>query len=167
MDKFNYKVGDVVLFKGKSLTSKLISVFTNSPYTHAAIASGCDDLVVEADFGGVQINSIAKKYKGIDYAVYRYLGEHRVTYDAYNYAKDKVGSKYDYFGLVGIGLYLFGINKFNVFDEKDKYWCSELVADSYLMAGADLPVDRRTWKVSPADFARMNDYFKKVYEFKY
>lgn len=161
-NNFEYKPGDLILVEGKSVISKIISLFTKSKFTHIALHTGLEGMLIESDFGGVQYNFIDEKYKNYNYSVYRYKDGLKAIY-ALNYAESKLGKGYDYSGLVGIALEIVGLSNKNYLDDKNKYWCSELVADSYLNAGVNLPVNKNTSKVSPADFAKMS-LFKKVYE---
>jgi len=165
INKFKYEKGDIILVKGNSIISKMISSFTKSEITHVACATGLDDMIIESDIGGVQYQLLNDKYQNIDYLVYRYNGNNKIPDKAVDFMESKLNKGYDYLGLFGIAAYLLHIKKKNNWDNKNKYWCSELVADGYLFAGADLPVNKDTWKVSPGDFLKFED-FKKVYEHK-
>lgn len=156
------KIGDVLLFKGKGIISKLIQKFTHSPYSHAAIYYK-DNLLIESDWGGVQTSGISTKYHDADYDVFRY--DKKVSMkqkkNALRFAKSQLGKGYDYGGLLGIGFDILFHKKRNPFDSKIKYWCSELVADSYLNARIKTDFRPETYKVSPGDIAN-SKYFKKV-----
>ena len=130
---------------------------TRSPYSHAACYIG-DGYIVKSDWGGVHIVDLLNKYKNTETDVYRHIlqgYEENYMKKVVNWMCHKSGLGYDYGGLVGIALSLINRPKCgcNPYDDKDKYWCSELVADGYNFNRYPTDFDVDTWKVSPADFS--------------
>ena len=148
------KLGDIILFRKKGFISKIIAFLTKGPFTHAAIIipyNDGDNYVIESDWGGVQINSLKKKYFRREYVILRHKDIN--SYFAsriVGFSTNLLGKKYDYAGIIGIARnILFG--KYNTLDDKNRYWCSELVADAYRSAGLKLDVKEGTHLVSPND----------------
>jgi len=145
------KIGDILNVQGKGWIGEVIRWFTKSKYSHTACYIG-DGKIVESDFGGVMISSV-KKYDGkFDVFRHRFATETQLA-DAVLWMKGQVGKGYDYLGLIGVGLAIIGRKGRNCFDDKNRYWCSELVADGYINSGIVLCVDPDTYKVSPQDLA--------------
>ena len=146
-----YQLGDVINVKGKGPISRIISAFTHSPYTHTACYVG-EGNIVESTWGGVKVSSI-DKYKNHD--IFRnYYANERQCIDATTWMLNQVGAGYDYRGLVGIALSLIKGRRRNKLDNKNKYWCSELVADGYILADIKNDFNPNTWLTTPADFAK-------------
>ena len=151
------KVGDAILFKGKGILGKIISFATRSEYTHCGCYIGNGE-IVESDWGGVQVNNIEGRN---DFDVYTHnKANYRQRRDAVRWMLDQKGKGYDYRGLVGIGLSLLRGCKRNKLDQKDKYWCSELLADGYIKAHIEAGFNHNTWITAPKDFANP-EYFTK------
>jgi hypothetical protein len=146
--------GDLVFFeKDSSFISWWVSLWTGSPYSHAAIVfrmptpSGNDRLfVVEEHKGGQRIVNLAS-----------YLPSKRkmtivkapVPWESYSeWLIDRSGAiEYSYTGLVAIGLReKFGLK---LKDMKGEV-CSEMVAYTLLNSGVDLP----TTQVSPGNLLK-------------
>jgi len=153
------KVGDAILFKGKGILGKLISFATRSEYTHCGCYIG-EGNIVESDWGGVQVENIEGRN---DFDVFSPIkASYRQRRDAVKWMLDQKGKGYDYQGLIGIGLSLLRGCKRNKFDHKDKYWCSELVADGYIKVGIKCGIHHHTWTTAPKEFSNPK-YFQKAY----
>ena len=149
----NLVTGDVILVKGTHIISKIISFITKSPYTHTACYIS-NDVIIEACFGGVQINPI-DKYSKKEYDVYRHpTATTKKLNKAVSWMNQQIGKGYDYLGLGGIFISLLKKIDYNNYDTPNRYWCSELVADGYLKAKIPLQVNPKTWKVSPNDLSK-------------
>lgn len=147
------KVGDVINFKGKGPLSFTISKFTNSPYVHSALYIG-KGKIIESHWNGVQYRDL-REYKERDFDVFRHPTANKLKRaNAIIWAQQQVGKKYDYFGLIGIGFSILTKKRDNPFDDKDRYWCSELIADAYLKSKIHLNVNPKTYLVSPGDLAK-------------
>lgn len=155
-------IGDILLIKGHKKISKLISKYTDSSYSHVCCYVG-NKKIIEASIGGVQVNHI-NKY--VNYTIIRYNNPNRSTYKlnkAVKWMKSQQGKGYDYLGLVGILFSTILKKDRNILDGKNRYWCSELIADGYIQANMDLDVCKSTYKVSPADLYN-NKNFKLIAE---
>jgi len=155
------KHGDIILIKGRwwNPLSKLIELLTFGPYSHSAVylARG---KIIEASWTGVIISSI-NRYKN-RYDVFRLKDEYLTIESMMWFIANKIGAKYDYLGLIGILLSIIGKRKHNDYDDKNRYWCSELIADGLLFAEYDVNFDKDTCRVSPNDLFRL---FKKLRKF--
>ena len=150
-------IGDILLVRGQNWVSRAIHRFTDSQYSHACCYIG-NELLVESAVGGVQINHLSK-YP--EYTVVRHIDpDKKLLQRAVDIMIMNVGKKYDYSGLIGIALKILFNKKRNWFDRKDRYWCSELVADAYLQSGLVLDVCENTYDTSPADLKR--DMFTNI-----
>lgn len=147
------KQGDVILVKGNGLISWAIKKFTNSPYSHAACFYG-DGHFIESDWGGVKL-AYMSKYENTDYDIYRCTEANKQQlWLASEWMLSQAGSKYDYLGILGIAKQILFNQETNIWDNKDRYWCSELVADGYIKAGIPLEAEKDTRRISPGDLAR-------------
>jgi hypothetical protein len=135
------KSGDVVLFKGRSVVSKIISMFTKSEFTHVAIAIN-ERSIVEADrFVNVRIRNVDDKQihkvlrcTDIDDIQRVAIAARSVT---------MVGTKYDYAQVVLWFLrILFNYKRAGIINNANRVFCSELVDRVYQMEGIDLVPDR-------------------------
>lgn len=155
--------GDVVLVSKSNPLSLAIRACTGSKYSHSCLYLG-KGKVIDAAFGGVKVRDLKHYTAHHGYAILRpWASPAEIDY-AIAFARLKIGAGYDYLGLVGIGWEMFTKEQENPWDNKDKYWCSELIADAYLTAGLKLEGikdDLRTWRVSPEDLRR-SDSFTEV-----
>ena len=99
-------------------------------------------------------SGVLYKYKDYEFDTYRHktATEDQIT-KALDWMGYQVGKHYDYLGILGIVLSMVHGTKTNELDQKNSYWCSELIADGFINAGIMLCVEPQTWKVSPQDLA--------------
>lgn len=156
--KDTLKRGDILNFYGrKDLVSRIISLFTNSNYTHTACYLG-DGHIIESDWGGVGIRELPSNN---EYDAFRHKYADKKDLDmAVIWMESQIGAKYDYLGIFGIALNTFGIKGRDTFDDSTRYWCSELIADGYLNMDIDLDIEKHTWLVSPGDLAKDKNLYK-------
>lgn len=143
------KPGDILLYKGKGFTSRIIQLFTGSDYNHVAVVLEPKVfLSVESNTGhqaGVRAVDLRKiDFKEVD--VYRIKPE--FTYDlskVVSFLVGHLGAKYDLMGVVFLGflkiLSLFTFltwKPFNTFQIKKDYFCSELVYEAFATGGLDI-----------------------------
>ncbi|MHA1329936.1 MAG: YiiX/YebB-like N1pC/P60 family cysteine hydrolase [Candidatus Hodarchaeales archaeon] len=155
--------GDLICVEGNTLISKLIRFFDRAKYTHVAIYIG-DGLVIESDWGGVQTNPLLEKYQKLSWDAFRPKCLYKTKDKAIDFALEQEGKGYDYHGL--IGALLKGLFLTNMLDHKNRFWCSELVADAYIEAGYPLTKDLNSWDVSPQDLADSYRVKKVKYDIK-
>ena len=143
-------IGDILLFKTKGLSGRLVKLVTKEEYTHSAVYNG-NGILIESDFGGVQVNTL-KKYEGIEFAVFRKeKTDYKILKHLSHWCRDKVGKGYDYLGVFGLGMYLLGLKHNNLLDNKSRFWCHEFVADSYIHYGLIKSFDKDTRKTTVKD----------------
>jgi len=151
--------GDIINVKrGDDFIGKVISWFTNSPYIHSICYIG-EGMAVESNWGGVKILTNFGTWEGCD--IFRHKTATKQELDkAVEFMVSKEGAKYDYLGLLGIGInLLLGRNK-NGLDNKNKYWCSELIADGYHYANIKTGFNKNTLLTAPADFDKNDNFYK-------
>jgi len=155
---------DLILVKKRpGFVSRLIRTLTKSEYSHVALYVG-NNQIIESDIPNGVIKSPITKYDHYD--IYRHSSiTPEKQKDICDWADTRTGYKYDYMGIFGIFLGILKHRKVNPFDEKGRYWCSELVADAYINSGIFMCVDSQTWTVSPGDLAKC-DGFKKMFSYE-
>ena len=154
------KIGDVLNYKDNTgWLGKVIKFITRSKYAHSACYIG-NNFMIESNWGGVRIIPIQGKV-GRDYDVFRHseASAYKLR-NAIIFMEDQIGAQYDYLGVLGVGINTLLYRKRNYLDDKDKYWCSELVADGYINAKIDTDFNFNTILVSPGDIARSKYFFK-------
>ena len=151
------KVGDVINVKGKSPISLLIRLFTQSKYSHTACYVG-DSQCIESSWGGVQLRNI-DDYKNYDIFRHKSATKEQLEIST-QWMISQIGSKYDYLGLLGIAKSIILKDKDNELDDKNRYWCSELVADGYHKSFITTDMCLFTCMTSPEDFAKSKWFYK-------
>jgi len=156
---------DVLMYKGKTLTSRLIRRTTKSDYSHAGIVIWWDKrlMVLEAVSKGVIVTPISinlKHYKG---EVHLYSTKDSISKDERSkmveFAQLELGKEYARWKMILFGIKI--IFKKNL-DEKDelkranKLYCSHYVAQVYNSQGYDLKKDVSDSFMSPEDIAKSN-----------
>ena len=159
------KTGDILLFKGEKGLSRLVAWGTNSKYSHVAVCvSPSMNLAIEAiTRGGVRARDI-RQIKEQEYDVYRikenYAYDHTKTI---SYLVSKLNSKYDYFGVIFLGILKFlakiGIPlkaTANKWQKTRDYFCSELCYEAFLKGGGldIVPKSDKADITSPGDIAK-------------
>jgi len=134
----NLRAGDILLFKGERGFSKLIAWGTGSEYTHVAICvSPKMRLAIEAMSGyGVRARDIQEIKTSFD--IYRIKAEYIYDLDGtISYLVSKLNMKYDYLGVVYLGLLkLFRLKqKANKWQRNKDYFCFELTKKAFLVGG--------------------------------
>ena len=149
------RAGDILLFKRNTGISKLIAWGTNSPYTHVAICVNADmNLAIEAQ-GRVRGQDVRKM---ANYDLFRVKQGYPYDLDdVVSFLVSKLNNKYDYLGVIFLGLLKLFPSKImaNKWQKKNDYFCSELVWEAFAYGGlmiVDKPEGGSV--VSPADIAR-------------
>lgn len=150
---------DLLCFRGRGLTSLAIRWLTGSPYSHVGLVYRYEDRVysLEATGAGVRLalmSELVRRYHGgIDYfRVDGLLPEARRQ--AISFGFQQLGKQYSH---RGIGRFL----SFLLLGGKRRkrgrgaWFCSELVAEAYRLAGADLAPASSAY-TSPGDLAASN-----------
>jgi len=112
--------GDWLVIRGYHATDNLVSLLTNTPFSHAAVLDLANQQVLEADGTGIHATPlpafVAKAHRLL-------LVRPKWSRDGRNLqavarARELVGRPYDYVGLVGL-------------NAPDRYYCSELAVAIY------------------------------------
>jgi hypothetical protein len=134
----------VLLFRGRGFISALIRWQTRGEYSHAAFLLPDGQILESWPGAGVRIKTLTD-CKGID--VYDVLGISPEQWEsALSYAKAQVGKKYDYWSVIRF------VSRRNL-PKNAKWFCSELVFVSLVMAGFHLFERVEGSTVSPAILA--------------
>lgn len=136
----------IVLFKGQSAISKLIEWQTRGKYSHAAIL--IDDTLYEAWQGwGVGVRKKEKWYFSAGNSVtslfqFQHMQKHEQRLQ--DFLEAQLGKKYDYLAVLRF------ITRTHVLpNEKNRWFCSELVAAAMDSVGLPLFHNTKPWEVSP------------------
>jgi uncharacterized protein YycO len=142
--------GDILLFHNARGLNRLITLFTNSPFYHAGIYAGHNQ-VIEAQMPGVQRNDLGDRER--DYVVVP--ASEGYGRAALAWAETQIGDGYD---KLDIGIIIldriFRFLHFN-YTSGDRFSCGEFVAVAFDKAGVRLIPDRDLDDVVPGDFARV------------
>ena len=158
------KPGDILLFKGEKGMSKLVAWGTNSKYSHVAVCVSAEmNLAIEAMAGGgVRARDIRKiKQK---YDVYRIKENYTYNlFETISYLVNKLNLKYDYKGVIFLGLLklLAKIGKplkrkANKWQIDRDYFCSELCYEAFYHGGGltIIPDEDKAGIISPGDISK-------------
>lgn len=145
--------GDILLFRGRGLMSKIIQWGTRSPYSHVAICVNADmNLLIEAQ-GCVRAQDIRKI---TNYDVFRVKKRYTYKLDkVISFLVSKLNEKYDYAGVIFLGIMkLFRLKKMANKWQKDRdYFCSELAYKAFKNGDLQIVDKEDAGVVSPADIA--------------
>lgn len=149
MDASFLKSCDILLYKGKDLTSHLIQWGTNSPYNHVAV------VVDPAIYLGIESNT--GHQSGVRAFDLRTLDEKEIDvfrikpefpynpFQVISYLVAHLGAGYDWGGVIGLGalkalsLVTFGwYQGYNHFQKDKDYFCSELCYEAFKSGGLDI-----------------------------
>ena len=112
--------GDWLVIRGYHATDHLVSVATNTPWSHAAVLDMDRDQVIEAEGKGVHTTPlpefIAKSHRLM--LVRANWATDKSSPEAVRNARGWVGKGYDFLGLAGLSI-------------PDRFYCSELAVAAY------------------------------------
>ena len=146
--------GDILLFAGAKGINLLIAWFGGTPYFHAAIYAG-DDEIVEARPSGVARRNLTTKYGSHCIAVLPAPGGRDCGRKALAWAQTQIGAPYDPIDLLVIFLERV-FRKWQInYTTKNKYSCGEFVARAWIEAGNPLLPQRDPDDTQPADIAKL------------
>ncbi len=157
---------DILLYKGKGLTSRLIEWGSSSPYSHVAVVVEPEiNLAIESNVGhqaGVRALDL-RKLKDGEVDTFRIKPEFPFNgKKVSSFLVGCLGAGYDYWGVTSLAFLKFagwltfkhyqGYNRFQM--DKD-YFCSELVFQAFQEGGLDIvPQIGAADTTSPGDIAR-------------
>ncbi len=156
------KKGDVILVKQRSLYNWIVRLFTLSDWGHSVMYIG-DGYYIESNSSGVTVRSLAR-LKASEVRAYRH--KTMTARDADNIAESALKfeeQRYDWKAILQLGLKtLFG-KRYNPkqMGEKDRWFCSELIAVPMKEHGLLVLKDVSPHAIIPADFDRSH-YFIRI-----
>jgi hypothetical protein len=114
------KHGDWLVIRGIHHTDNFVSTVTNMPLSHAALLDTEHNRVIEAEGSGVHTGSLEEFVaKSFRLMLIRPVWANETTaQEAVAKAREYIGKKYDFSGLVGLNI-------------SDRYYCTELVVSVY------------------------------------
>lgn len=159
------RTGDILLFQGTSLLSRVIRWGSRSVYSHAGFAAWWDQrlLVFQASSRGAEVlpaSSAVDAYDGqVDW--YSLRAEHRLPKEAaeqlITHAVTLLGRSYSSAGLVDL-MWRMARGQFRGRPDPkacpDTLFCSQYVSYCFRMVGPDLVTDADDGSTSPADLSR-------------
>lgn len=147
------EIGDVLLVKGKGLVSFLVKLFTRSKYSHVALAVS-NNRVIEIDWKyRLQIRSIEHE----EYDVYRLNRglTNEETFIILSYVYSLIGSKYDFSKIFSLVFeILFSRRGKRIFDNPNKFICSDIIDSAYQKIGVDLVPHYADQDTTPDDLSK-------------
>ena len=163
-DKFRSEIknGDVLMYMGNSLLSKLIRFVTKSNYSHAGIAVWWNDrlMVLEAVGKGVILTPMSKNvshYNGwVDWLTATKPISKPKRLRMVQFAQKELGKEYSKWKLIIFGYILIlgkDKDKRDKLRQANKLFCSQYVAQIYNSAGIDLKEGVSDRFTSPKDIA--------------
>jgi hypothetical protein len=154
--------GDVLLYRGRSIPSKIIRWATRSSYSHAGIAVWWNDrlMVLEAVGRGVMVTPLSwnvQAYHGdveLFSCIRKLTSRERDT--LIGFAQAELGKEYDRWSAIVLGLKILfqrDREKRDALRRERKLFCSFYVAQAYNAAGVDLKEGVSDRFMSPGDVA--------------
>jgi hypothetical protein len=157
------KDGDILLYEGLNLASRVIRWATRSRYSHAGIAVWWNDrlMVMEAVGRGVSVTPLSSNIKHYHGHVQWFSTRDEVQVDRrqqlVQFAQEELGKEYALWKAVLLGFYLVLKKDREKRDElarENKLYCSWYVAQVYNAAGLDLKKGVSDRFMTPEDIAR-------------
>ncbi len=156
------KNGDVLMYRGRSLVSKLIRWFTKSRYSHAGLAVWWNDrlMVMEAVGKGVIVNPLSVNVAHYDGRVEWFASVAEISenerIELVRFAQQELGKEYATWKIIAIGLaILFGksAETTDKLRRERRLFCSYYVAQAYNAIGRDLKKNVSDRFMTPDDIA--------------
>ncbi len=154
--------GDVLMYRGKSLISRLICWFTRSRYSHAGLAVWWNErlMVMEAIGNGVVVTPLSNNVAAYDGRVEWFTSVDEISANdritMVQFAQQELGKEYDTWKLIQFALMLiFGgsVEKRDKLRRSRKLVCSYYVAQAYNSIGRDLKPNVSDRFMTPDDIA--------------
>lgn len=159
-------VGDIIFFNSGNLISKIISKLTKSDLTHVGliIAEIKDSdilIIIESEKKSVaKINYLKMDWD--KHSIYRLKNKDKFNVDEIvRQAYSKMGTKYDYFKILGMFISLItNKRRYRIFNSSKRMICSELIDISYYSAGVRRLNDIYIGNVTPSELLMVYDFEK-------
>jgi len=153
-----FMTGDLLCFRSKDLDGRLIRLLTRSEYSHVGLVFLYEGRVycLEAVASGVQLALMSRRAReyngGVDYFRVLDVSEEQRR-GAVGFAFQQLGGVYNYPGILRFFWFLLSGDKERV-RSRNRWFCSEIVAEAYRLQKAPLVERRAAAYTSPADLAR-------------
>jgi hypothetical protein len=154
--------GDVLMYRGKSLISRLIRRFTRSKYSHAGLAVWWNQrlMVMEAVGRGVIVTSLSANVAHYDGRVEWFTSTQEIPEAdrtrLVQFAQQELGKDYDSWKLILFGLFILlgkNVETRDKLRREQKLFCSYYVAQAYNSIGRDLKKNLSDRFMTPDDIA--------------
>jgi hypothetical protein len=144
--------GDFMVVATNGWVARVIRILTRSKWNHAAIFIG-DGQIIEADPSGVQIADLSN-YDGLPilWSDLRLPPAQATLVVAA--ARAQLGLEYGFLDVAAIALSTIGIITSRL-DDPDSRFCSQVVAQTFLVAGPLLCVTKAANRITPGDLANI------------
>ena len=156
------KNGDVLMYRGRTLESKIIRWATNSPYSHAGLAAWWNNrlMVLEAVGKGVVVTPISQNVRSYRGRVEWFTSVEEIPDDQrlqmVEFAQQELGKEYTLRRALILGLRVLfkrGVESRDKLRREKRLFCSHYVAATYNAIGRDLKKGISDRFMSPGDIA--------------
>ncbi len=161
-DRRRIKNGDVLMYRGRSLESRIIQWATRSRYSHAGLAVWWNDrlMVMEAVGRGVIVTPLSKNVMSYSGYVEWFTSTEEIPADQrlrmVEFAQQELGKEYARWRAVLLGFRLLFQRDEETRDKlrrEVRLFCSHYVAETYNAIGRDLKKGVSDRFMSPGDIA--------------
>ncbi len=159
----NIKNGDVLLYKGRSLNSRIIQFVTRSEYSHAGLAAWWKDrlMVLEAVGHGVIVTRLSANVALYDGDVELFTAIEDIPEpdreEMVHFAQEELGKQYARWKAILLGIRLLFVRETKTRDalkREKRLFCSHYVAQVYNKIQRDLKKNTSDRFMSPGDVAK-------------
>jgi hypothetical protein len=162
LNRSKIKDGDVLMYRGRSLASRIIQIVTGSTYSHAGLAAWWYDrlMVLEAVGKGVVVTPISRNIRSYSGSIewftsIEYIPENQ-RLQMIRFAQRELGKEYALWRTVLLGirvLFQRNLKSRDRLRREERLFCSHYVAESYNSIGMDLKKGVCDRFMSPGDIA--------------
>ena len=158
----NIKNGDVLMYKGRSFSSRIIQFATRSEYSHAGLAAWWKDrlMVLEAVGHGVIVTRLSANVAHYDGDVELFTATEEIPEPdrerMVHFAQEELGKEYARWKAILLGIRLLFVREKKTRDtlkREKRLFCSHYVAQVYNVIERDLKKNKSDRFMSPGDIA--------------
>jgi hypothetical protein len=162
--RLEFKDGDILLFQGKSLYSRIMKLITHSKYSHSGIVIWWNERLMCMDVvaRGVIVQPLSRKLQDYKGEVDWFSTKKEVPLtpekrkDMVIFAQQELGKNYAFWRVFWLGVKTFLKIKLSDKDLKQspaKLYCAMYVSETYKSVGLDLDIHRANRNTTPGDIA--------------
>ncbi len=161
--RLQIKDGDVLLYEGYTLPSRVIRWATRSRYTHAGVAVWWNDrlMVLEAVGRGVSVTPLSANLRHYHGHVQWFTTQKPLSQakrcEMIQFAQQELGKGYALWKSIVLGFFILfrhGVDKRDRLRRENKLYCSWYVAQIFNAVGLDLKKGVSDRFITPEDIAR-------------